>query len=499
MDLSNDSISGVELIDRYTFRIKLSGIYPQFIYWLAMNFFSPIPWEGDVFYDNEYLKDRNLTFAWYPIGTGPYMLVENNPNGRMILLKNPNFHDEFYPEYGESNDYEKGLLKYKNMKLPFVEQVVFSLEKETVPRWNKFLQGYYDFSNISSDSFDEAIKLDIDGEPQLTDKLITKKIFLQTSIAPTIFYIGFNMDDKIIGGDREKSRNLRQAISIAIDFEEYITIFLNVRGVPATNPVPQSILMSDKIRNEYIYDYDEKTSSRKKLKYAIELMDIAGYKDGIDPKTGKPLMLNFDAPVSSSADDKEKFNWLRKQFRKLGISLNIRATHYNRFQDKIRDGNFQMFMSGWHADYPDPENFLFLFYSKNSRTKYGGENYSNYSNDKFDLLFDEMQNTPSITTRNALAIKMIKILQYDSPWVWGFYPRTYTLSHVWNNKSKPSEIAYNTLKYKDVDIKLRNSLRKLWNVPNFLPILVVVILLIISILPVFITYRKRKYKPKYRK
>ncbi len=497
--LSKSSIDGVELIDRYTFKIKIQEIYPQFMYWLAMNFFSPIPWEGDVFYDNEYLKDHNLTFAWYPIGTGPYMLTENNPNSRMVLTKNPNFHGEKYPKFGSPGDYKNGLLEYSDKQLPLVEQVVYSLEKETVPRWSKFLQGYYDFSSISSDSFDEAIRINADGKPNLTDKLLNKGLILQTSVAPTIFYIGFNMRDKVVGGNDDRARNLRQAISIVIDFEEYISIFLNGRGTAATGPVPSIILQDDIFKNEYIYNYVDRKRIRKTIKYAMLLLEKAGYKNGIDPKTREPLILNFDTAISGSADDKERFNWMRKQFRKIGISLNIQATHYNRFQDKLRDGNIQMFMSGWHADYPDPENFLFLFYSKNSRAIYGGENYSNYNNKDFDLLFEKMQYTPSKELRNKLAIEMIKILQYEHPWVWGFYPRTYLLSHQWNNKSKSSEIAYNTLKYKDINIELRNNLRKSWNVPNLWPILILFTVLMIFLMPVFIVYRNKKYKPRYRK
>jgi ABC-type transport system substrate-binding protein len=104
-----------------------------------MPFFSPMPWEADVFYDQRGLSDKNITLDWFPIGTGPYLLSENNPNRRMVLLKNPLFHLEKYPSEGEVGDQQNGLLVDAEKKLPFIDKVVFMLEKETIPYWTKLL------------------------------------------------------------------------------------------------------------------------------------------------------------------------------------------------------------------------------------------------------------------------------------------------------------------------------------------------------------------------
>jgi ABC-type oligopeptide transport system, periplasmic component len=93
--------------------------------------------------------------------------------------------------------------------------------------------------------------------------------------------------------------------------------------------------------------------------------------------------------MDSGPDSKARLNWLRKQFNKLNIQLVIRGTDYNRFQEKMRNGNAQMFMWGWNADYPDPENFLFLLYGKNAKAVHGGENAANYQNELFDALFEQ--------------------------------------------------------------------------------------------------------------
>ena len=101
-DLRPYAIEGVELLDRYRFRIRLKGKYPQFVYWLAMPFFAPMPWEADAFYSQPGLEKRNISLNWYPLGSGPFMLEENNPNLRMVLSVNPNFHGETYPTEGEA-------------------------------------------------------------------------------------------------------------------------------------------------------------------------------------------------------------------------------------------------------------------------------------------------------------------------------------------------------------------------------------------------------------
>jgi oligopeptide transport system substrate-binding protein len=111
LNLNDYPLEGAEVIDRYRYRVRLHGKYPQFRYWLAMPFFAPVPWEADAFYSRPGMKERNITLDWYPIGTGPYMLTINNPNRQMVLQRNPNFHGETYPTEGDPGDAEAGLLQ----------------------------------------------------------------------------------------------------------------------------------------------------------------------------------------------------------------------------------------------------------------------------------------------------------------------------------------------------------------------------------------------------
>jgi oligopeptide transport system substrate-binding protein len=493
LDLRKISMQGLKKIDDYTYQITIKGKYPQFLYWLAMPFFAPIPWEVDKFYAQEGMDDKNLNFNWYPVGTGPFMLTENNPNRRMVLAKNPNYHPEYFPTQGMPGDKEKGYLDASGKRLPLIEKAIFSLEKESIPRWTKFLQGYYDTSAISSDSFDQAIKITRDGNPLLTPSMKRKKIRLNAAVEPTIFYMGFNMLDKIVGGNSRRARKLRLAISIAINYEENIAIFFNGRGVPAQGPIPPGIFGFKEGKqgiNPYVYEWVNGYPKRLPIEKAKQLMRQAGYKDGIDKKTGHPLMLNYDVPASNSPDDKARLDWMRKQLARIGVQLNVRATQYNRFQEKMRTGNAQLFTWGWHADYPDPENFLFLLYGPNSKAKFGGENASNYQNKAFDRLFEQMKNMPNNDKRQQLIDKMLDIVRYDAPWDWGFYPKGFTLSQQWKMPSKPMSINNNVMKYIDVDVPLRNRLRLAWNKPILWPIGLIGLALFLVFLPLFFAYRK---------
>ncbi len=492
-DVRSYQISGVRVLDRYRYAIRIRGKYPQFRYWLAMPFFAPIPWEADQFYYQPPLIERNLTLDWYPVGTGPYLLAENNPNQRMVLVRNPNFHGEAYPSEGEMGDVAEGLLADAGRTLPFIDEIQFILERESIPAWNKFLQGYYEVSGIGSDSFDQAIRFGAQNQAELTDDLKAKGIHLQTTVAPSIFYLGFNMLDPVIGGLEEPKRKLRQALAIAIDYEEYISIFLNGRGIPAQGVLPPGIfgyLEGPEGINRYVYDWRNGEPQRKSIDYARRLLAEAGYPGGIDPKTGRPLLLYLDTP-GGGPEDKARLAWYRKQFEKLGIELVVRATDYNRFQQKMRTGNAQIFTWGWNADYPDPENFFFLLYSANGKVKYGGENAANYANPEFDRLFEKMRHLDDTRERLELIQKLQAILRRDVPWVFGFHPKNFTLYHGWLANVKPNPLATNTLKYLRLDTQRRAAARKLWNRPIWWPLGLLMLGLVAAWLPAWIKYRKR--------
>ncbi len=472
LDLDNYDLPGVQVVDEHTYRITLNGKYPQFQYWLAMPFFAPMPHEAERFYARPGMRERNLSLDWWPVGSGPYYLSENDPNQRMVLSKNPNYMRETYPAQGETGDAQAGLLADAGQTLPLISKVVYTLEKETIPYWNKFLQGYYDASGISSDSFDQAVQVNVAGETAVTDSMQAQGITLSTAVETSTMYTGFNWLDATVGGDSERARKLRQAISIAVDFEEFVSIFANGRGIAAQSPIPPGIFgyrEGEAGINPTVYDWVDGKPRRKSIEVAKRLLAEAGYPDGVDAQTHQPLVINLDT-TATGVGDKSRLDWMRKQFEKISVQLVVRSTDYNRFQDKIRKGDTQMFYFGWNADYPDPENFLFLLNGAQAKVGKGGENAANYSNPEYDRLFVQMKNMDNTPERQRIIDQMLTLLHTDSPWLWGYHPKNYVLQHGWLHNVKPNVMANNKLKYWRVDDVQRERLRREWNQPVLWPL-----------------------------
>ncbi len=466
LDLSKYPLEGVEVVDSHTYRIRVKGRYPQFAYWLAMNFFAPVPIEADRFFSQPGMSRKNLVLDWYPIGTGPFMLTENNPNARMVLERNPNYRAESYPCEGEPGDREAGLLADCGRPIPFIDRVVFTREKEAIPYWNKFLQGYYDSSGIASDNFDQAVRVSIEGETAVSPEMEAKGIRLETSVETSSRYMAFNWLDPVVGGlgateaERTRARKLRQAISIAIDWEEFVSIFANGRGIPGQGPIPPGIFGYRDGRegmNPLVYEWEGGRAKRRSIETAQALLAQAGYPNG-----------------------------------RLNVQLEIRGTDYNRFQEKVRKGAAQIFIWGWNADYPDPENFLFLFVGSQSRAKFQGENAANYANPEYDRLFDQVKHMENGPQRQALIDRMVEILREDAPWSFGYHPKAYGLLHDWMGNAKPNHMARNDLKYRKIDAALRERQRAEWNRPVIWPLAVALLVLAVSALPAIVSWRRRE-------
>ncbi|MBP5998629.1 MAG: ABC transporter substrate-binding protein [Azonexus sp.] len=495
LDLDAYPLSGVEKVDRHTWRIRIKGKYPQFLFWLAMPFFAPVPREVDRFYAQPGMAAKNLTLDWWPVGTGAFMLTENDPNRRMVLSRNPNFGGrQTYPCEGEAGDREAGLLDDCGKPLPLLDQAVFTREKEAIPYWNKFLQGYYDASGISSDSFDQAVRVNVGGDVALTDEMRDKGIRLLTSVKTSTFYMGFNMLDPVVGGLNERATKLRQAISIAVDQEEYISIFQNGRGIAAQSPLPPGIFGyegGEEGMNNVVYDWVDGKRLRKPVEVARRLMSEAGYPNGRDEKSGEPLVVNLDT-TGGGMGEKSRLDWLTRQFAKIDVQLVIRSTDFNRFQDKLRKGNVQLYYLGWNADYPDPENFFFLLDGNESKVAKGGENASNYASPEFDRLFARMKNMDNTPERLQIVRQMNRILHHDAPWNFGLHPKSYTLGHRWLKNRKPNDVGNNILKYQRIDAVDRARARREWNRPVLWPLGLGLAVIVLAIIPAVVGYRRRE-------
>jgi ABC-type transport system substrate-binding protein len=482
-------IEGVRVRSRHELEIVLSQPYPQILFWFAMPFTTPVPWEAIEHYDGEDARDH---FADHPVGSGPYVLAHYNKQARIVLEANPNWYGRRHPEWkapgatypseGEPGDREKGLLDpaVVGKPLPFIERLEFRRDKEPIPRFNKFLQGYYDVSGIIRESFDKVIVDD-----RLSPEMAALGMRLEKSVDPSVFYLGFNMDDPQVGAaGGERSRRLRQAMSLAIDAEEWTRLFSNGRGVPAHSPLPPGL---------FGYDSDYRNPFRQvDLERARQLLEQAGYPGGIDSETGKPVRVTFDT-YQTSAEGLTQVQFFVDSWRRIGIDVEIAATNYNQFQEKVRNGAYQVFMWGWIADYPDPENFFFLLWSENARSKSGGPNTSNFSNPRFDELYLAMKARDNDARRLEMIRQMTALLEEERPWIELFHNEDYALYHAWLENVKPFGMSFPTIKYRDLDPERRAALRREWNEPVVWPAWALAGVAIAILVPGVVTfYRERQ-------
>ena len=481
-------IEGVVVRGELDLDIVLAGPNPQILYWFAMPFTTPMAWEAVAYYDG---KNGRPNFGDQAVGTGAFRLAVYERQHRFVLERNPKWYGTLQPEAKapgavfpsefDPEDVKGGIIdaSYAGRPLPFLDRISFSREREGIPRFNKFLQGYYDDGGIIKESFDAII-----NDDRLSPQMAARGMRLDKEVEPTIFYIGFNMDDPVIGAAAgETSRKLRQAMSLAVNVEDYMRLFLNGRGVPAQSPLPPGLFgYAEGYRNPF---------RAPDLARARTLLAEAGYKNGIDPATRQPLKLTFDTG-NTSAQALLQYEFFVAAWRELGLDVQILATTYNQFQDRVRRGAYQIFQWGWVADFPDPENFLFLLECGNAQSKSRGPNTANFCNAEYDRLYRDMKNLPNTEARAALIRRMVDILETERPWLELYHNEDYTLSHAWLVNSKPMGLSNPNFKYKDVKPEVRTRLRADWNSPVRWPLYLVLLVMVAVTVPAVRTYYRER-------
>ncbi len=453
--------------DPYTFRIALNQPYPQLRYLMAMHFTTPQAHEAVEKYGKE--------LARHPVGSGPFMLTEYVPKSRIVLEANPNRFAEFYPTEGMPGDAEAGLLQDAGQPLPRVEKIIYSTIKEGVTAWNLFLQGYLDSSGVSQENFQQVVS----RAGQLSPEMKRRGVRMHRDVSANIGYLIFNMEDPVVGGYTPQKRKLRQAISTAVNSQEFIDLFSQGLGKPAEFLLPPGI---------FGYDPSYKNPYRQyNLDRAKQLLAEAGYPNGIDSKTGDRLTLYYDNAAVTPAG-RQQVGLLTKQIEALGIHLESRVSRPNIWQDKVDHGQFQFVQYGWIADYPDAENFLLLLYGPNRRP---GPNASNYNNPEYNRLFEQMRSMEDTPARLALIKRMRDIAAEDCPLIYLSHDESLVLTQPWLKNVKPHPVANDSGKYVGVDGPLRARLQAQWNRPNYWPAIGLVLFLVIGSIPAANLVRQR--------
>ena len=378
-------VSGLKKLDDYRLQIKFTSDNPLVLYPLAFSGLSMVAREAVEKYGDQ--------FQEHPVGTGPFYMKEYSRRGKMILAKNPRYH-QTYPTEGSAEDKAAGLLDDAGKQLPFVDEVHLPLIEETQPAMLKFKNGDIYWIAMNKDEFNNlAYKDKNDGKfhlkkPHDEQYNIYDENYLSTE------YFKFGMRDKIVGSNKA----LRQAIAYALNQEDFIDLMFNGRAMASSTIVPLPIAGSQRQVGDYWYEYNKEMAKKK--------LAEAGYPGG----KGLPeLVIEYR---STSKDVRQYFEYIRNELAQVGIKVVGNFQTFSNFLKKTNAGNFQIASAGWAADYPDAENFYQLLYSKN---KAPGPNDGNYENKKYDELFEKAKFMPNGPERFELFKQMNEIVKEDVP------------------------------------------------------------------------------------
>ncbi|NLX12941.1 MAG: hypothetical protein GXY44_04700 [Phycisphaerales bacterium] len=444
-------VDGVRALDALTLQITLVAPYPQLVYVLAMNTYAPIPRELVDYHlmtepdgsgrRREIPMTRRtpqITGPEQMVGTGPYRLTIWDRGSRMVFERNPEYNHGFYPLEGEEGDAEAGLLENAGTPLPFIDVLYYECILEDLPSWLRFLSRQEDVGSIPPDAFSMVIN----PERALLDKWQEQGIRLVKFDYPAVFWLAFNMDDAVVGS----SRALRQAMCLAFNVEDYIEVLSNGRGQRAVNILPRSFPTHEPAGPGPYYRYDPQ-AAQARLEQARQELAAAGHLEA----DGRIPEITIDI---GGRDElfRRMGEFIQQQFEPIGIRVKIVLNDWPTLQQKVHNKQCQLYTMGWHADLPDAENFLQLFYGPNIEK---GTNNTNYHNPDFDAAYDRIRSMRDSPEREKVYVDMIHMLNEDCPILLLSEPLVYLLVYDWVHNYKRHPFAYGTTKYLRLDLERR--------------------------------------------
>ncbi len=367
-------VSGLAAPAPWTLRIRLKRPYPQLLWALAMHYAYAVPREAVEYYGDD--------FPRHPVGAGPFVLAHWRPNYRMEFVRHPHWTPQSRAEAAAG--------------LPRAERLVFYIVQDPTTQWLLFLQGRLDLIGVTRDQWDAVFDEGGELRPEVRSRGV------EATRAPTLEaqYIGFNMDDPVVGSNRA----LRQALAWAFDGEAW-SRFHGGRITRPDSPVPEGVAgYAGRPANAIGFDLDR----------ARALLAEAGYPGGLDPRTGRRLQLTLELADADRPEIRQSTDLLIQFMDRLGIVIEPSYNNRPVFFQKLARRQAQMFRLSWVADYPDAQNFLQLFYGPNASP---GPNRTNYQNAEYDRLYERLREMPDSEERTALCGRMAEIILRDSPWI----------------------------------------------------------------------------------
>lgn len=431
VDYSRD-LEGLRALDDWTLQLKLTKPWPQLVWYLASAVTAPVPREAVDYYGKDIL--------YHPVGTGPFRLKVWKRGFYIELVRNETWHGGTYPTEGEPSDRENGYLEDAGRPLPFADAIVYRMIEELQPAWLMFLRGDLDIMQVFKDNFSQAVNPDtLTATPEMSDRGIRLLVFDD----PSVFWVGFNMQDPVLG----KNKPLRMAISRAIDRQAAIRLFFNGIHKVACGYLPPGLEEYDPniVHTEYAkYDPAE----------ARALLEEARRIHG-----GPIPPLTMAIPGTSNLD-RQMGQFMQKYLADVGPQLRVDYMDWPTYLDGLNKGKLQMFFSGASPSIPDSLDMLMAFCSWNAG--YGGNHFF-YSNPEFDDLYRQAEPMFPGPERTRLCRRMERVMLEDYPAVFLNHRVAIAIVHDWYKNAKPHTFSYNTAKYRKIDLEKRSRYKELLN------------------------------------
>ena len=351
------------------FRITLKQPFPAFLGLLTMKYCSVVPKEIVAFYGSDFRSN--------PIGTGPFRFKRWEENIKLVFRKNP--------QYFEKDS--------KGMALPNIEAVAITFLPDKQSEFLQFAQGNLDFLNSLDDSYKDEL---LTAKGELREQY-AKEISMIRGPYLNTEYLAFFMDSKI---PEIQSSLIREAVNLGFDRKRMMTYLRNGIGIPANGGFIPKGLPGYSPTIGYTYNPE-------KAKALIE-----SYKSRSGNVTPSITITTTSNYLSFS-------EFIQRELEKIGLLVVVDVVPASTLKDAKANGKLDMFRASWIADYPDAENYLSLYYSKNFAPN--GPNYTHFKSLLFDDLYRKAFNEPNIKRREKLYTKMDSLIMKRTPVVPLFY------------------------------------------------------------------------------
>ena len=424
---------GLEVVDRYTLRIRLKAPDYNFAYLLAM------PATGAS--AREAVERYGLDYGSSPVGTGAYQLLrsEYKRASKTVLVKNPNYRKRVWDWVSDAAEDQAMVKAMRGKPVPSIDRIEVYPIEEGQASWLAFLSGQHDYLPILPASVSNVAK----SEGKLKPEYAQQGIRLFPRMKPNVWYTMFNMNDPITGGYTREKIALRRAISLGYPLDEQIRVVFQGDGLAGKGIVPPGVVgHDDKRPRAHVYD----------PALAKALLDRFGYKDRDgdgyrEMPDGSPLIIPYVARTSGI--ERQLAELWKKSMDAIGIRLAIETMKTPDMRKAARQGQGKMTREGWNADYPDAENFFQMLISATAQP--GGENYARFQFKDMDERYEKIHAMPGSPARLQLINQMEDIVKFYAPWIAPWHDVQYYLEQPWVMGYKQHPIGHDAWEFMDID------------------------------------------------